>query len=134
MNKLIEAFLSITRLESGKRPVSSTDFDLSETLSYIAGVAAPIALKKGITVVIEPPPGPFMVRLDQDLLVQCLLNLAENAVKYSPENRKITVKEAVAAMGARIAVKSRPGEGSTFTLAFPGEARVGKQDPESGTP
>lgn len=92
MSKLIATFLGIARLESGKQTLSKTDFGLPQLFAEVVGLIKPIAEKKGITISSEVQSDCTTACMDREVLVQCLLNLLENAVKYSPTNREVRLQ------------------------------------------
>lgn len=91
MNKIISMFLDIARLESGKAVVSKTSVDLGSAISGAVDAIAPIARSKRAKILTDVQTGTLIALLDKNLLVQCLLNLIENAIKYGPPDNSVTV-------------------------------------------
>jgi len=92
MNRLISTYLDLSRLESGERLINRTRIDLPVLIDDIVGIVKPAVEQKNISVKIELPGKLPEVMLDYDLLRQGLLNLVENAVKYSSANSAIYVR------------------------------------------
>ncbi|MBK1878829.1 sensor histidine kinase [Pelagicoccus mobilis] len=83
---LIEGLLNYTKLESEKVKVNLTPCELGEVVNDVIAIVRPDAIKKGIELKVECSEEiPKFVLADAGLLKQILLNLASNAVKYTPE-------------------------------------------------
>jgi two-component system sensor histidine kinase BaeS len=63
--------------------------DLREPVAEAAETAGMLAEGKGITVTTEMPQAPVVLPLDRSRIRQLLLNLATNAVKYTPPNGSV---------------------------------------------
>jgi PAS domain S-box-containing protein len=86
---LINDILDIEKLEAGKLDMEITDVALSSVFERSEQAVNTFAANNGITLDIQP--GPFMVHADGDRLVQVLVNLISNAVKFSPKGAAVTV-------------------------------------------
>ncbi len=91
LNSIIEDLLALSSLEEGK----GAGMDLQETrlgdvLSVAVDVCAPKSEAKGITLLVECPQGMY-VDANPPLLEQAVVNLLDNAVKYSPDGTTVRV-------------------------------------------
>jgi PAS domain S-box-containing protein len=90
VNRLIGDMLDLDRMESGRMSIRLTDVDINEVVSDVMARAA-----SSTTVVVEfkadLDPRLPIVSGDRDRLVQVLSNLANNAVKYSPDGGMVTL-------------------------------------------
>ncbi|MFQ1761422.1 response regulator [Aeromonas veronii] len=81
---LINDILDLTKVESGKLTLEEIDFDLSEQLDSLAGMFADLAERKHVEVVISKSPEvPVFLRGDPLRLGQVLVNLVNNAIKFT---------------------------------------------------
>jgi signal transduction histidine kinase/CheY-like chemotaxis protein len=81
---LINDILDVSRIEAGKLDVEIVECSLGKTLNFIETLMLPTAEKKGIEFKItEACPLPAQIRTDPSRLEQCLINLVNNAVKFT---------------------------------------------------
>ncbi|MGE3961899.1 MAG: ATP-binding protein [Dehalococcoidia bacterium] len=101
LSRLVEDLLSVSRLEGGRLDLRLTEMDVMEVI-HRASVEAPI---DGHPLRVTPPPSPVVTTLDADRVTQILVNLLENAAKYSPAGGEIAVTVFVADGQAHLAVR-----------------------------
>ncbi|WP_429103644.1 response regulator [Aeromonas hydrophila] len=81
---LINDILDLTKVESGKLTLEEIDFDLSEQIDSLAGMFADLAERKQVEVIINKSPAvPDFLRGDPLRLGQVLVNLVNNAIKFT---------------------------------------------------
>jgi two-component system, sensor histidine kinase and response regulator len=81
---LINDILDLTKVESGKLTLEEIDFDLSEQLDSLAAMFADLAERKQVEVIINKSPAvPDFLRGDPLRLGQVLVNLVNNAIKFT---------------------------------------------------
>lgn len=100
--------LDLVRIESGKLEISIAPVRPAELLAEGERIIRPMALEKGLALVREEPSGLPDVQGDRNQLIQVLVNLLNNAVKFT-EKGEIR-------LGAR-----RSGEFVEFFVADTGE-------------
>ncbi|HNW58261.1 MAG TPA: ATP-binding protein [bacterium] len=91
LGELINKFLDISRIESGRIQPKKSAVDLVETVQMVVGNNSYLAARKNIEVEVHPPDDPAEIWADSSMMEQVFLNLLSNAVKYSPENTRITI-------------------------------------------
>lgn len=167
--RLLQDLLNLARADSGHLYFHFESFVLNDLVAEVVGMAEQFSNR---TIAIETGKFPIEVEADRDSLKQVLINLIDNAMKYSEPNTMISVKieqsadqaivqvcdqgfgiplqqqtriferfyrvdEArtrltggsglglaivktlVEGMGGSVTVRSRPGEGSIFTVTLP---------------
>jgi two-component system sensor histidine kinase VicK len=82
MNTMINGFLNISRLESGKIQIHKTDFNLPELVEELI---EELKLTVSHHHIIFEPCETIIVNADRDKIVSVISNLLTNAIKYSPK-------------------------------------------------
>lgn len=178
LGRLVDELLDLARIQNGSDVFRYELVNIAKKSKEVMDLLAPVISSKGLLLEVwikdeELVKGRTLVRLDPDRYAQILNNLLHNAMKFTPEGKRITVRMAiqedefeisisdtgrgmteeeiqriwdrfykadparsgqegggtglgltivkhlVSGMNGHIAVKSRPGAGSTFTLRFP---------------
>lgn len=89
LNDLLEDFLSLGKLEEGKVEVKAELFNVKEFIEDVADELKGL-LKKGQTLDCFHS-GPSDFYTDKRLLKNILINVISNAIKFSEENRPVTI-------------------------------------------
>ncbi|MFL5924098.1 MAG: GAF domain-containing protein [Gaiellaceae bacterium] len=173
LTAIVDRLLAVARLDSGDLQVQLSPTDVGAVVSEVVAAARQSLAPDGLELALELPPEPLTVDADREKLRQIVMDLVENAVKYSPDGGMVRVralrrddsvevsvedegigipqaeqtrifakfyraegdgrdlasggtglglfiaKELLAAMRGRISVRSREGEGSTFSFSLP---------------
>ena len=133
LNRLVGNLLSMTRIESGAIKLHNEPGDIQDVI----GTALEQLGKRveGHEIKVKVPDDFPLVPMDFTLIVQVVVNLLDNAVKYSPEGSLIEVSALLAADKVRIQVADR-GVGIPFedlTRVFDKFYRVQRPESVSGT-
>lgn len=84
---LINDILDLSKIEAGQLEVRTEPFDLSESLHRVVESVAPQADNKGLKLLVsEPPELPVMIS-DRRRFEQIVLNLLNNAIKFTDEGQ-----------------------------------------------
>ena len=87
---VLNDFLSVERIESGKVQAVYREFELNELCRSVIDEMQPLA-KPAQVIYLESYIKQFIVYLDSNLLRHCLVNLVSNAIKYSAENQEVVI-------------------------------------------
>ena len=82
LGRLVNDILDIDRMESGSMPMDFNDQQAAGLVETAVNQLRPIAAESGVGLIIEPSNG--AVYADADRIVQTLVNLIGNAIKFSP--------------------------------------------------
>ncbi|RZJ91781.1 MAG: PAS domain S-box protein [Chryseobacterium sp.] len=88
MTGMVNSFLNVSRLESGKIQVEKQEFDLNELLREME---SELGFSPHDHQLVFQPAALPMVNADRDKIGHVLSNLISNAMKYSPSGSKITI-------------------------------------------
>jgi two-component system KDP operon response regulator KdpE len=91
LNSRIEELLDLARLETGMLELKVDSVDLVQLLHETASRMAPVAETQGQTLNISVPPILPQVQGDAPRLQQVVLNLLDNAIKFTPRGGKISL-------------------------------------------
>lgn len=95
MTAMLNEFLSLERIEQGEVLCQPTELDVVHLcIELIEELRA--LTKGGQTITYEHESGARGVVLDRQMLSNVITNLVTNAVKYSPEGKRITLRTAIA--------------------------------------
>ena len=109
VNALVNEFLDLAQLESGRVTLERQALDLPTLITHAIEVVHPQALAQAITIQVEAPPTLPVVLGDPQRIKQVLLNLLTNAVKYAGAGAMVTIR-VTAVEQLRIAVANNgPG-------------------------
>jgi signal transduction histidine kinase len=121
--RLINDLLDLSRIEAGRIELHRTKMDVAEAIHDVAESLRPMATEKGLDLIVASSPSPLFVSADRDKLQQVLINLAGNAVKFTPHGGAITVSaRAVAApadqqaTGHEASASTLPGSAAPLPL------------------
>ena len=112
LSTLVEDLLSLSRLESGEGTISVKEIDLEPVVQAARRQVEFAAMDKDIRFIVEILAKKVMA--EEVALEQVLVNLLDNAVKYSPEGRSICVTSKQSATAVTVSVRDEgigiPGE------------------------
>ncbi len=105
LNHLVGNLLDMTRIEAGAMRVRQEPCDVQDVIGSALEQLSDRVKNRPVTVTL--PPALPLVRMDFVLIVQVLVNLIENAVKYSAANTPIEIQACVADPELKISVADR---------------------------
>lgn len=126
----VTAMLDLARIERGKMELRPAPEDPLALTRDAADFLRPKAEEKGVSLAVEAE-GAAAALLDRELLTHALTNLFSNAIKFTPQGGRITVRAAVSGGRYRAEVEDtgpglKPGEaGKLFAPFSQGSAAPG---------
>jgi heavy metal sensor kinase len=104
LSLLVDRLLMLSRVELGIASLSADEIDLSALASEVVGQLGVLAEEKHQRITVEPAPG-LRWTGDRTVLRQALLNLVDNAIKYTPEGGEVEVVVLEGETGALLEVR-----------------------------
>ena len=106
---LVDRLLALSRAETHQATLSLDEVELARLAEDVVGHLAVLAEEKRQTITIEAGPAP-RVRADRLVLRQALINLVDNAIKFTPAGGEIRIRLSDAPLETRVdVVDSGPG-------------------------
>ena len=101
--RLVNVFLNVSRIESGKLQLARNEVDLGNLARVVVTELRPAAKAKNLTLDIQTPDKVPIVPADSDKIRDVLVNLTDNAIKYT-EKGSVTVRVVPHADSVEVAV------------------------------
>jgi PAS domain S-box-containing protein len=89
MTRLVDDLLDVSRIGTGKIELRKERVELRTIVNTAVEASAPLIEKWNHQLTVTLPPGPVYLEVDPARLVQVLLNLLNNAAKYTPQGGRI---------------------------------------------
>jgi len=106
---LIDRLLDISRIRSGQLQVERSSIDIAPMIESVALMISETSARQ-ITVLAPDPPESYRMDVDGLRIEEVVVNLIDNAVKYSPKDTPVDVELRSTPDAIRIAVRDRgPG-------------------------
>ncbi len=102
---LLDELLNLSRIEERRAVHRWQPVQLLENIGRVKDMFLPRIQEKNLDLAVEAPPELPAVYGDPDMLTQVLINLVDNAVKYTPAGGKITVRALVEEADIKVAVE-----------------------------
>jgi len=96
---LINDILDVAKIEAGKVTLELETVQCQHLVNDVVDTLRPLALQKGLGLEVELAPDPIVLQTDRRALTQILLNLANNAIKFTESGQ------------VRVTLSQRPGDG-----------------------
>ncbi|MEW6008559.1 MAG: ATP-binding protein [Candidatus Omnitrophota bacterium] len=91
LSRLIDNILDMSKIEAGKLKINSIKFDIAELIRDITNSLSSWATDKHIQLVADVPGKAIEIEADKERISQVLTNFIGNALKFTPQEGKITV-------------------------------------------
>jgi len=107
LTRIVNDVLDLSRMDSGRRRIKAESVELNRLLDEVLPTVEPQLLAKSLTVQRAFAPGLPPLEADMDLLKQVLVNLINNAAKFSRESTAVTIHAMTVAERMKIVVEDR---------------------------
>jgi signal transduction histidine kinase len=97
---LIKGLLDLSKLESGTMSLRKNNVDVAALVRDVASTMTPTARKKEVELALEVEKGLPQIWADAERLRQVLLNLTENAIKFTPVSGAVRLTARITGMDA----------------------------------
>ena len=102
ISRLLDDLLNLARADAGRVKLRAEEFYLNELLAECCRSAQPAAGARGVTLACAPE-GDLAFRGDEELLRRMVMNLIDNAIRYTPAGGRVTAS--LASRGADVAIR-----------------------------
>jgi heavy metal sensor kinase len=92
MTELLEALLTLARADEGRAELHREPVDLRAIVAEAGETGELLAEQAGVTIDVRTPAEPVVLDVDRSRVRQLILNLLENAVKYTPRGGSVSVQ------------------------------------------
>jgi signal transduction histidine kinase len=112
MGRIVDDMLTLARADAGELPLERAPVYLDEVVADATRTARPLAEQRGIALDVEPSPEAVEIVGDEDLLRRAVLNLVDNAIKYTEPGGSVRARAVCDGHEARVEVEDT-GQGIT---------------------
>lgn len=102
---LIEDLLTISRIEAGALKLEQQSVSVRRELERVSQAVEPLLLKKGVTMDTRVPPNLRAAHADPEKIYAVLLNLVDNAIKFTPAGGSIVLEARPTERGIEVSVE-----------------------------
>lgn len=90
LHRYIQSILQVTKVEAKDFKIAKEVTDINENIEKVVGRLKPLADEKAISLETNLEPM-FSIEADTTLIQEVILNLVENAIKYTPKSGRVTI-------------------------------------------
>jgi signal transduction histidine kinase len=137
LSRVVDDMFTLTRADAGQYPVAPREFYLDELAADCVQSLRSLAAAKSISLSVDSA-GELPIVADESLVRRMLLNLVDNAIKYTPAGGAVSLSVRATAESAEISVSNNgPGiplelQPRIFERFFRGDQARTRSHPESG--
>ncbi|MGE0277307.1 MAG: protein kinase [Nitrospiraceae bacterium] len=91
LTRMVNDLLDLTRIDAGRIELERIALPISNVLFEVIETMQPVARPKNIGLIIEHDPRAGSINADRDKFHQIMINLIQNAIKFTPSGGQITV-------------------------------------------
>lgn len=91
LSRIVDDMLALARADAGQRPLDVQDFYLNDLLDEAGRAMQVLAMRKGVVLTLDLT-GDVSFQGDEDLIRRLIVNLLDNAIKYTPSGGSVLVQ------------------------------------------
>lgn len=88
--EIVNALLDISRIESGRIDIKITPAEITRLIKDVSDMLSPQIASKNLTLTLDLPEN-LSVYMDKNLIERSLINIINNAIKFTPDGGKIKI-------------------------------------------
>jgi PAS domain S-box-containing protein len=88
---LISELLTLGKVHAAELPAQHQLVDLTHVVAAALAVLSPTVARRDVELTVDLPEAPIKVRGDRDMLERVVLNLTDNALKFTPDGGRVRV-------------------------------------------
>ncbi len=92
LSRLTERILDFSRMEAGRKAYQFSQIDISDLIQRSLAACRPMIEEAAFDVTVEIDQDLPAIHADRDAMIEVLINLVSNAIKYSPDEKKIVIR------------------------------------------
>ena len=104
LGRLLSDLTDLSNIELGKLALRLSETTLAPIVESVLAIMGPRAEQRGVTIEAEIPDALPSVDADHDRVAQILINLVDNAVKYTPPGGRVSVSATVVGSAVEVCV------------------------------
>ena len=105
--RTVDRTLQISRLTTRTKVVRPSQVEFVRLVGDVQHALYPMLAERGVALSVDVPEGLPLVAADRDLLEQVLINLVDNAIKFSPRDSQIFLRAGVCPDSVEIEVQDQ---------------------------
>ncbi|MGN0487537.1 MAG: sensor histidine kinase [Acutalibacteraceae bacterium] len=106
LSRMVVSMLNLSKIESGEVQLSPIQYDVSKQIFETLLSFEKKINEKNIEILGFENMNEVMIEADRDLIQQVIYNLLDNAVKFTPENGKITIFASCNEENTKVAIRN----------------------------
>ena len=115
--QLINDILDLSKIEAGRMELDIEPVDLQGIVTECMAISEPLAQKKNLELTRDIPSNLPLILADRGRVVQVLMNLVSNAVKFTPEGQvTVKIEPITSSQISELPVELREGERGPWML------------------
>jgi len=101
---LVNSLLDLSKIEAGMIALNLTNSDIKSLINKAVAETEPLAVAKNVTLKVDIAQDLPIIKMDNERILQVLLNLIGNAVKFTTSGGKVTVSAQTVGQEVRVSV------------------------------